>query len=133
MNALQHHKHWFLRLALASVFLYHGIGKFTGAGGIGGFAMMAELAYPIAVAVALAEVAAGIGIIVGGFGNALASRLAGLAVIPVMLGAIAMIHWPRWSFTPSESHPMGGMEFQVVLLCIGAYFALGGGDPAKRT
>ena len=51
-----------------------------------------------------------------------------LALIPVMLGAIAMVHRPRWSFVPTESHPMGGMEFQVVLLLLAAWFALGGGE-----
>jgi putative oxidoreductase len=43
-----------------------------------------------------------------------------------MLGAIAMVHWPRWSFVPSETHPMGGMEFQVVLMLLGLFFALRG-------
>ncbi len=32
-----------------------------------------------------------------------------------MLGAIAMVHWRRVNFLPTESHPMGGMEFQLVL------------------
>ena len=45
---------------------------------------------------------------------------------PVLMGAIAMVHWPRWAFTPSETHPMGGMEFQVTLLCLAIYFMLTG-------
>jgi putative oxidoreductase len=52
----------------------------------------------------------------------LVDRLTGLAAIPVLLGAIFLMHWPRWSFVATESHPMGGMEFQVVLLGIALYF-----------
>ena len=81
----------------------------------------------VAYFVAFAEVAGGLGIIIGGFGRPLISRLAGLAIIPVMLGAIFMVHWGRWNFASSESHPMGGMEFQVVLLLIATWFALGNG------
>lgn len=123
--------HWLLRAALASVFLYHGLQKFL-LMGIGGFAEMMGLPLAIAGAVALAEVAAGAGILAGaavrGPLGDLATRLAGLAVVPVMLGAIAMVHWGQWSFVASQSHPMGGMEFQVVLLLLGVYFALRGND-----
>lgn len=116
---------WLLRIALASVFLFHGIGKFTGAGGIGGFAQMTGLPVVMAFLVGFAEVAGGLGIIIGGFGKPLITRLAGAVIIPVMLGAIFMVHWGRWSFTPSETHPMGGMEFQVVLTLIAAWFLFG--------
>ena len=57
--------------------------------------------------------------------------LAALASIPVMLGAIFMFHWPRWSFTPAEDFPMGGMEFQVVLLLIGIYFLITGNQQSQ--
>jgi 2-dehydropantoate 2-reductase len=57
---------------------------------------------------------------------ALVDRLTGLAAAPVMLGAIAMIHWPRWSFVPTEEFPLGGMEFQVLLLGLSLYWLLGG-------
>lgn len=121
--------HWLLRAALAGVFLFHGLDKFFGMG-IGGFAGMMGLPLAAAFTVALAEVLAGAGILVGAtvrrrLGD-LATRLAGIAIVPVMLGAIALVHWGRWSFAPSETHPLGGMEFQVVLLLIGLYFALRG-------
>ena len=58
----------------------------------------------------------------------LVTRLIRLAAAPVLLGAIAMVHWPRWSFAPSESHPMGGMEFQVVLLGIAMNYILAGAN-----
>jgi putative oxidoreductase len=54
-------------------------------------------------------------------------RLAGLAAAPVLIGAIVMVHAPRWSFVPTESHPLGGMEFQVALLGIALFFLLTGG------
>ena len=37
-----------------------------------------------------------------------------------------MVHWGQWSFVASDSHPMGGMEFQVVLLALGLWFAATG-------
>jgi putative oxidoreductase len=130
MNFTNNYRIWLLRFALASVFLFHGIGKLAGPGGVGGFAGMMSLPLVAAWLVTLAEVGGGLGILVGGLkaSPAWLSRIGGLALIPVMLGAIAMVHWPRWSFVPTESHPMGGMEFQVVLLLLAVWFALGGGE-----
>lgn len=118
---------WFLRAGFASVFLFHGPSKFAD---LAGGAEMMGLPVLVWALVALAETAAGAGILLGrflpdGFGDAV-TRLSGAAVLPVMLGAIAMVHWPRWSFVPSETHPMGGMEFQVVLMLLGLFFALRG-------
>ena len=116
---------WFLRLPFAAVFLYHGAGKLVMP------VMSAEmLSLPVflVLLVGLAELLTGFGIIAGGIPRvpkqALITRLAGVAAVPVLLGAIALVHFPRWSFVPSESHPMGGMEFQVVLLGLALYFML---------
>ncbi|MBA1146604.1 DoxX family protein [Ectothiorhodospiraceae bacterium WFHF3C12] len=132
-GTLAANSHWLLRAALASVFLFHGLQKFF-IMGIGGFAGMMDLPVAAAFAVAAAEVLAGAGIIVGatvkGYLGDLVTRLSGLAIIPVMLGAIAMVHWGQWSFAPSESHPMGGMEFQVVMLLLAAYFVVRGNAQA---
>lgn len=130
MSIINEQRNWLLRLALASVFVFHGMGKLLGPGGVGGFAEMMSLPLLAAWLVTLAEVGGGLGLIVGGLklGPAWLSRLSGLVLIPVMIGAIALVHWPRWSFVPTESHPMGGMEFQVVLLLLAAWFAIGGGD-----
>ncbi len=117
------HAHWLLRAGLASVFLYHGLGKVPN---IGGFGEMMGLPYIVAALVTFAEVAGGIGIIVGGFGRELITRLSAIAMIPVLLGAIVMVHGPRWSFVPTEDFPMGGMEFQVVLLLGAIYFLIVG-------
>jgi putative oxidoreductase len=119
-ETLQANAHWLLRAAFAAVFLFHGLDKLAAPGG---FAEMMGLPLAVAVLVALAETAAGALVLVGGFGVDWATRLAGLLAIPVMLGAIAMVHWPRWSFVPApeQGFPMGGMEFQVTLTAIAAY------------
>ncbi|MFP4155919.1 MAG: DoxX family protein [Halothiobacillaceae bacterium] len=129
LNAiLVRHGHWLLRAGFAGVFLFHGVEKFVM--GIGGFAAMMDLPVTVAFMVALAEVLAGVGIIAGAtLRNRLGSivtRLAGLAAAPVLIGAIAMVHWGQWSFVASDSHPMGGMEFQVVLLLLALNFILRG-------
>ena len=118
---------WGLRAAFAGIFLFHGLSKLAD---LEGGAAMMGLALPVWALVALAETAAGAGILVGGvargrIGDAI-TRLSGLAVVPVMIGAIATVHWGRWSFVPSEIHPMGGMEFQVLLVALGLAYALRG-------
>lgn len=125
IDKLAPHAHWFLRIALASVFVFHGVSKFAG-----GLATPPMIDLPTAVwgLVAFAEVAGGVLVLAGGFikdrAGDLATRAGGLAIAPVMLGAIFMVHWPRWNFAPApdQGFPMGGMEFQVVLLLIALYF-----------
>jgi putative oxidoreductase len=121
--------HWFIRIPFAATFLFHGIGKFPA---LEKMATVLELPVALVVLVAIAEVLAGVGAIVGGLPMVkqadLVTRLSGLAAAPVLLGAIFMVHWPRWSFAPTESHPMGGMEFQVALLGIAVYFMLAGAN-----
>ena len=43
--------------------------------------------------------------------------------MPVMLGAIVMVHWGRWNCVPTPSHRLGGMELQVVLLSLGLWLS----------
>ena len=130
LDSLKPHAHWLLRIGFAGVFLFHGIGKIMA---FGGFSQMMGLPTPVAALVTLAEVAAGVGIIIGAFTNDLITRLAGLAVVPVLLGAIFMVHWGRWNFTPAEGFPMGGMEFQVVLLLMALFFLVMGNAGLNRT
>ncbi len=120
---LERHAHWLLRIGLASVFVYHGVGKLVD---VAGFATMMGLSLPVAWLVTLAEVGAGLGIIVGAFGRDWLTRLSAAVIAPVMAGAIALVHWGKWSFVASETHPMGGMEFQVVLMFLAAYLAIRG-------
>jgi len=130
LDSMKPYAHWLLRICLASVFLYHGIGKVID---LGGFSQMTGLPTAVAALVTLAEVAGGVGIIVGAFTNDMITRLAALAIAPVMLGAIFMVHWGRWNFTPAEGFPMGGMEFQVVLLLTALFFLVMGNAGLNRT
>jgi putative oxidoreductase len=129
MTTLRNNAHWLLRIALASVFLYHGLGKVAS---ITGFAEMMDLPVFVVVLVTFAEVAGGIGILVGGFGRELITRLSALAMIPVLLGAIVLVHGPRWSFVATEDFPLGGMEFQVVLTLLATWFLIVGNGETDR-
>ena len=123
LNKLEIHAHWGPRAALASVFLYHGSTKFPVAQG-----MADMMGMPVGMVYMLAtmEVVGALLVLLGGFGPDWATRLGALTLTPVMLGAIFMMHWGQWSFVASESHPMGGMEFQVTLLLIMLYLLIRG-------
>ncbi len=114
--------HWGLRLSIAGVFLFHGLQKVFNPGG----GAMMGMSTAIWLLLGLVEAGAGAFAILGGFLPDWATRLSGLLVLPPMLGAILMVHWGQWSFVPSETHPMGGMEFQFTLLMIGLYFLFKG-------
>ena len=134
MNFLTKNAHWSLRIALASVFVYHGLLKFSN---LEGFAQMLPISYTEVVLVALAEIGGGLLVLFGGFGTSklfdLATRIGAALNIPVILGAISMIHWGRWNFVPSETHPMGGFEFQAVLLLVMLYLVIVGNRDAVST
>lgn len=119
--------HWLLRIAIASVFLFHGLLKFAN---LEGFAAMLPISYAEVVLVALAETGGALLILLGGLGGSrlfdLLTRIGALMNIPVMIGAIAMMHWGQWNFLPSETHPIGGMEFQFVLILIMLHIAITG-------
>jgi putative oxidoreductase len=130
LDSLKPHAHWLLRIGLAGVFIFHGIGKVMN---LGGFSEMLGLPIAVVALITFAEVAGGVGIIAGAFTKDLITRLAGLAIAPIMLGAIFMVHWGRWNFTPTEGFPMGGMEFQVVLLLMALYFLVMGNAGSSQT
>ncbi len=123
LNNFTPNAHWFLRIALASVFVVHGLGKFPNLG-----AMAAMMSMPVAMLflVASAETIGGALIFLGGFSKDWLTRIGALLIMPVMLGAIFMVHWGQWSFAASETHPMGGMEFQVTLLLLSLYLLVKG-------
>lgn len=122
------HAHWLPRIAFASVFLFHGVDKLVN---VAGFAQMMGLPLAAAWLVTFAEIAAGVGVLAGPLlRRDWITRLAGVAAMPVLLGAIVMVHWGQWSFVPSDSHPMGGMEFQAVLLLLALWFAAMGNRKA---
>ncbi len=127
MKFLSTNAHWLLRIALASVFIYHGLLKFSN---LEGFAQMLPISYTAVVLVALAETAGGLLVLLGGFRqdklSDLATRVGAALNIPVIIGAISMVHWGRWNFVPTETHPMGGFQFQAVLLLIMFFLVITG-------
>ena len=119
LSSLSPHVHWAMRLSLAATFLYHGIGKFP----VAAFSEAMGMPVPMAWAVAIAEIVAGAALIVGAFGKEFLTRLAGLIVIVIMIGAIGMVHFKNgWNVMN------GGMEFQVLMLAVGLYFAARGNE-----
>ena len=129
LDSLKPHAHWLLRISLASVFIFHGMGKVMN---LGGFSEMLGLPISVVALVTFAELAGGIGIIAGAFTTDLITRLAGLAIAPVIFGAIVMVHWGRWNFMPADGFPAGGMEFQVVVLLIAVFFLVMGNTGLNR-
>ena len=127
MKFLTNNAHWLLRAALASVLVFHGVLKFTN---LEGFAQMLPISYLQVVLVALAETAGGLLILLGGLSGDryfdLATRIGAAMNIPVLVGAIAIVHWGRWNFVPTETHPMGGFEFQAVLLLLSVFLVITG-------
>ena len=117
--------HWLPRVVLAGIFIPHGISKFTM-----GQAMADGMGMPVIMIylIGLMEVTAGVCIIVGALGREMLTKLAGLLIAIVMLGATFMVHWPQWSFMASEAKPMGGMEFQVLTMTVGLFFLVRGND-----
>ena len=117
LKNLSPHVHWGLRLSLAATFLFHGASKMPVEGPMMGM--------PVAVIwiLALGEVAAGVMLIAGAFGKEILTRLGGLIVVVVMVGAIAMVH-AKNGFNVMN----GGMEFQLLMLVTGLYLAAKGND-----
>ncbi len=120
---------WLLRLSLGTSFFLHGYGKFPlppqkmvvwfESKGI----IWPEL---ITSLVALGEVIAGIGIVLGGLlfnqlGN-LITRLSGGAVVVIMIGAFVIAH-PDWFITKDLF-----MSEQIFLFILGLYFAIKGNN-----
>lgn len=115
---LSQNSHWLLRIALASVFVYHGVVKFPV---LDGMAEMMGMPVFVLAIVALAETIGGLLILAGGLSKHWLGSIGALMLVPVLLGAIFMVHMGQWKFVSTETHPMGGMEFQVTLLLMSLY------------
>ncbi len=114
--------HWLPRLSLAAIFLYHGFAKFPMA------AMMAEgMGMPVVMVylLALMEVLIGVFIILGALGREILTKVAGLLIAVIMLGAILMVHMKNgWNGVTMEQ----GVELQLFILTAGLYFLVKGND-----
>ena len=123
INNLSSNAHWLLRLAIASVFVYHGLTKFPV---LSPMAEMMKMPVLMLFLVATAETVGGALVFLGGFFKDWMTRVGALLLAPVMLGAIFMVHWGQWHFKATETHPMGGMQFQVTLLLVSLYLLFTG-------
>ncbi len=81
MKFLTANAHWLLRIALASVFIYHGVLKFQN---LEGFAQMLPISYLQVVLVALAETGGGLLVLVGGVGR---DRISEVEITPGVTGS----------------------------------------------
>lgn len=111
-DSLAPHVHWLLRLSLAGTFIAHGIPKFPPDG-----LVQMGLPLPVGWAVAFGEVGAGIALVVGAFTDDRLTRLGGLLVVVIMIGAIVLVHAKNGWLGGN-----GGMEFQALMLATGMLF-----------
>ncbi len=119
-----------VRVTLGVIFAAHGAQKVCGwFGGYGlkgtvGYLASTGLPMPIAYAVCFFEFFGGLGLIVG-----LLTRLAALAVITVMVGAIIKVHAPNgfflnWELKSGKGH---GIEANLAYIAMAVACLLGGG------
>ena len=130
LDSISGFAHWAPRVGLASVFIFHGATKFPVAQGM---ADMMGLPLPLIYVLATMEIMGALLVLVGGFGPDLSTRLGALMLMPVMLGAVIMVHWGQWSFVATDTHPMGGMELQVTVLLILSYLVIRGNSVNQAT
>ncbi len=111
-----------IRIAAGLAFIYHGsaitFGAFHGPGPQG-FAGFMHLPLIVAYLVGLAQLLGGIAVLTG-----VLARLGALAIIPVMLGAIVLVHWPK-GFDITK----GGMEYALTQLLLGIAVLIAGAGP----
>ncbi len=120
----------FVRVTLGVIFFAHGAQKVLG--WFGGYGLKGTTAYftstglPIVVAYAVCffEFLGGVGLMLG-----LLTRLAALAVIIVMVGAIAKVHWRHglfinWELTPGKGH---GFEANLAYIAMALACVIAGG------
>ena len=125
---------WLLRLGLGTSFILHGIGKFPLPPCTSPDRCMwkcfESMGYNfpefVTSAVAIGEVVAGAGVIIGGLitnhlGNII-TRISGGAVVVIMIGAIVIAH-SDWLITQKLF-----MSEQIFLLLLGFYFAIKGNN-----
>lgn len=111
-----------LKLPMAAIFLYHGLTK-----NLNEFANVFGLSTFVAGLVIFAEVAAGLGYLMSTMYNPSqfglsVSQWASVAVLPVMLYAIFMVH-----FKNGFNAMKGGYEFQLLILMVAIYLLRVGG------
>jgi len=123
----------FVRVALGIVMLAHGLqkslGLFGGPGFSGTMGMFTSQGMPalLAFLVILSESVGSLGLIVG-----FLTRVAAFGCAAVMLGAIAMVHWPNGFFMNwIGKQPGEGFEYHILALAMALALLVGGGGKAS--
>ncbi len=114
-----------LRLALAAIFIYHGLNLVGGEGNQWGATWMNKMAAqsgaeppapPVQLAAAWGQLIGGIALAVG-----FLTRLAALGIIVIMAGAIALVHLPN-GFDITKN----GYEYNMLIIVVCVILVLGG-------
>lgn len=111
-----------LRLALAVIFIYHGLDLVGGESkgwGARWYTGENAPAAPVQLAVAWGELIGGIALAAG-----FLTRLAALGIMVIMIGAIAAVHWPHGF--DIQKH---GFEYNFTIIVICLCLILGGPGP----
>ncbi|MBI5137977.1 MAG: DoxX family protein [Nitrospirae bacterium] len=119
-----------LRLLIGVVMFAHGAQKLLGwyggpgyAGTIGSFSDMLGVAPPITVLVIVGEFFGGLALIAG-----LLTRFCAVSIGVIMLGAVALVHWPNGLFMNWFGNQAGeGFEYHLLALAICAALTIEGG------
>jgi putative oxidoreductase len=96
-----------VRIAAGIIFVAHGAQKLFGAFGGPGLDAIVQMMGSIGYLVAIGEFFGGLGLIFG-----VLSRFSAAALIVIMLGAIAKVHWPNGFFLGERP----GYEFNLALI-----------------
>ncbi len=109
-----------LRLILGVVFFAHGSQKWLGwfggygfSGTLGFLTQQMHMPMLLALYIIFTEFFGGLALMLG-----LAGRLAALAVTVLMLGAIAMVHWPTFFMNWAGNQKGEGLEYHLLVLAI---------------
>jgi putative oxidoreductase len=115
-----------LRLALAAIFIYHGLELVWGPDNQWGTSWMNKMKMdypapaPVQALVAWGELLGGVAMALG-----LLTRLAALGIVIIMTGAIATVHWP-YGFVDVERR---GYEYNFAIIVMCLCLMLGGAGP----
>ena len=111
-----------IRIAAGLAFLYHGAGILFGAfggPGVAGFAAHNHFPLWVAYLAGLAQFCGGVSLLTG-----IVARLGALAILPVMAGAIYLVHWQH-GFAVTN----GGIEYPLTQALIALAILVAGAGP----
>lgn len=128
------YSNWVMRIVLALVFITAGYGKLA-VHGVAGFAATFNLPEVIAWLVALGELGAGVGIIIGGLiskmdPKSFLTRASGAVIVVIMLGAIFIAKWAN--FSDGFLAGVGSMYADLALLALGFHYLAVGNATTKK-